>query len=46
MYGCRLERKPMEVLHCIFVCAFMAAATIALGAAAVALLMRIKGMLE
>ena len=36
----------MGVLYCIFVCAFMLAATIALAAAAVVLLMLIKDMHE
>jgi hypothetical protein len=36
----------MEVLYCIFVCAFMLAATITLAAAGVVLLMLIKYMLE
>lgn len=36
----------MEAIYCFFLCAFMLAATIALAAAAVALLMFIKGMLE
>ncbi len=36
----------MEVLYCIFLCAFMLAVTIALAAAAVVLLMPIKDMLE
>lgn len=36
----------MEVLYCVFVCAFMLVATIALAAAAVVLLMLIKDMLE
>lgn len=36
----------MKVLYCIFVCAFILAATIVLVAAAVALLMLIKDMLE
>lgn len=36
----------MEVLYCIFLCVFMLAATIALAAAAVVLLMLIKDMLE
>ena len=34
----------MEVLYCIFVCVFMLAAIIALVAAAVVLLMRVKDM--
>lgn len=36
----------MEVIYGYFLCAFMLAATIALAAAAVALLMLIKDMLE
>ena len=36
----------MEVLYCIFVCAFMLAATLALIAAAAVLALCIKDMLE
>lgn len=36
----------MEAFTAFFLCAFMLAATIALGAAAVVLFMPIKGMLE